>query len=53
MEGEAVLCHADDSPLTFLAATGRQNKLIEIANEIDFVRDHTPYDRFSPDRRPG
>ena len=53
MEGEAVLWHADDSLLTFLAATGRQNKLIEIANEIDVVRDQTPYDLFSSDRRPG
>jgi hypothetical protein len=28
-----------------------KNALIEIANEIDVVHDHTPYDLFAPDRQ--
>jgi hypothetical protein len=34
-----------------LEGTGRKNILIEIANEIDVVLDHTPYDLFTPDRQ--
>ena len=41
MEDEAALWRAaDELP-------------IEIANQIDVVLDHTPYDLFTPDRRPG
>ena len=51
MEDEASLWRAADNLLTFLEGTGRENVLIEIANEIDVVRDHTPYDLFTPDRQ--
>jgi hypothetical protein len=51
MEDEAALWHAADELLTFLWASGHRNALIEIANEIDVVRDHTPYDLFTPDRQ--
>jgi hypothetical protein len=42
---------AADQVLTFLESTGRRNALIEIANEIDVVTDHTDYDLFTPDRQ--
>jgi hypothetical protein len=51
MQDEAALWRAADSLLTFLEGTGRKNVLIEIANEIDVVRDHTPYDLFTPDQQ--
>jgi hypothetical protein len=50
MRDEAALWRAADELLTFLEGTGRQNVLIEIANEIDVVTDHTDYDLFTPDR---
>jgi len=51
MEDEAALWRAADELLTFLAATGRKNALIEIANEIDVVLDRTQMDLFTPDRQ--
>ena len=51
MEDEAALWRAADELLTFLAATGRKNALIEIANEIDVVLDRTGMDLFTPDRQ--
>jgi hypothetical protein len=51
MVDEAALWRAADELLTFLESTRRQNVLIEIANEIDVVLDHTPYDLFTPDRQ--
>jgi hypothetical protein len=51
MEGEAALWRAAGELLAFLAATGRKNALIEIANEIDVVLDHTQMDLFTPDRQ--
>jgi hypothetical protein len=51
MRDEAALWRAADELLSFLEGTGRQNLLIEIANEIDVVLDHTPYDLFTPDRQ--
>jgi hypothetical protein len=51
MRNEAPLWRAADELLTFLAATGRKNALIEIANEINVVEDLTEYDLFAPDRQ--
>ena len=51
MQDEAALWRAADSLLTFLEGTGRKNVLIEIANEIDVVLDHTPYGLFTPNRQ--
>jgi hypothetical protein len=51
MKDEAALWRAADQLLSFLESTGRQNILIEIANEIDVVVDHTDYDLFTPDRQ--
>jgi hypothetical protein len=51
MADEAALWRAADEGLTFLEGTGRKNVLIEIANEIDVVTDHTDYDLFTPDRQ--
>ena len=51
MQDEAALWRAADELLAFLEGTGRQNILIEIANEIDVVLDRTGYDLFTPDRQ--
>jgi hypothetical protein len=51
MRDEAALWRAADELLTFLEGTGRENVLIEIANEIDVVINHTDYDLFTPDRQ--
>jgi hypothetical protein len=51
MADEAALWRAADELLAFLEGTGRKNVLIEIANEIDVVTDHTNYDLFTPDRQ--
>jgi hypothetical protein len=50
MDDEAAVWRAADEALTFLEGTGRRNLLIELANEIDVVVDHTPYDIFGADR---
>lgn len=50
MDGEPAIWRAADEALSFLEATGRQNILIELANEIDVVVHRTPYDIFSVDR---
>ena len=41
LEGETALWRAVDELLIFLENTGRENVLIEIANEIDVVLDRT------------
>ncbi len=50
MDDEAAIWRAADEALAFLERTGRRNLLIELANEIDVVVDHTPYDIFGADR---
>jgi hypothetical protein len=50
MRDEEAIWRAADEALAFLEGTGRQNILIELANEIDVVVDRTPYDIFRPDR---
>jgi hypothetical protein len=50
MRDEEAVWRAADEALTFLEGTRRQNVLVELANEIDVVVDHTPYDIFAPDR---
>jgi hypothetical protein len=50
MRGEDAIWRAADEALAFLEGTGHQNILVELANEIDVVVDHTPYDIFAPDR---
>jgi hypothetical protein len=52
MEDEAAIWRAAHETCEFLMGTGRRNILIEIANEIDVVVDHTPYDIFRPERQP-
>lgn len=50
MRDEAAIWRAADEALGFLEDTGRRNILIELANEIDVVVDHTPYMIFAPGR---
>jgi len=50
MSGEAAVWRAADQTLTFLEQTGHRNILIELANEVDVVVDHTPYGLFGWDR---
>jgi hypothetical protein len=51
MHDEQAVWRAAHEALTFLEGTGRRNLLIELANEIDVVVDHTDYDDlFAPDR---
>jgi hypothetical protein len=49
MQDEAGLWRAADELLACLEGTGERNILIEIANEIDVVVDHTDQDLFTPD----
>ncbi len=50
MEGEPAIWRAADEALCFLEETGRQNVLVELANEVDVVVRHTPYGIFGWDR---
>jgi hypothetical protein len=50
MDNEAAVWRAADEAMAFLENTGRHNLLIELANEIDVVVNHTPYDIFGADR---
>ena len=50
MRDEAAIWRAAGEALAFLEGTGRQNILVELANEIDVVVSRTPYDIFRPDR---
>jgi hypothetical protein len=43
MENEAAIWRAADEALAMLEATGHRNILVELANEVDVVVDHTPY----------
>lgn len=51
MKDEEAIWQAARETCTFLMDSGRRNVLVEIANEIDVVTDHTPYDLFEPDRQ--
>ena len=51
MRSQEAVWRAAHEALAFLEGTGRHNVLIELANEIDVVVDHTPYgDLFAPNR---
>jgi hypothetical protein len=50
MEGEAAIWRAADEALSLLEETGRQNILVELANEVDVVVRHTPYGILGWDR---
>ncbi|MGC9468504.1 MAG: hypothetical protein ACP5HS_07925 [Anaerolineae bacterium] len=50
MEGANAIKRAAREALEFLQGTGRQNVMIELANEIDVVSDRTAYDIFRPGR---
>lgn len=52
MRDEAAIWRAAHETCEFLMGTGRRNLLVELANEIDVVIDHTPYTLFAPDRQP-
>lgn len=52
MQDEAAIWRAAHETCEFLLGTGRRNILVEIANEIDVVVDHTPYTIFRPERQP-
>ncbi|MGC9468506.1 MAG: hypothetical protein ACP5HS_07935 [Anaerolineae bacterium] len=52
MDDEKAIWRAAHEALDFLEGTGRRNLLIEIANEIEIVVKHTPYDIFKPERQP-
>jgi hypothetical protein len=51
MRNEEAVWRAADEALRFLEGTGRRNLLVELANEIDVVQDHTPYTIFWPERQ--
>jgi hypothetical protein len=46
MKGEAAVWRAAHEALHFLEGVGHRNILIELANEVDVVVDHTPYGMF-------
>ena len=50
MRDEEAIWRASEEALSFLEETGRQNILIEIANEVEVVVRRTPYDIFGWDR---
>ena len=50
MLDEEAIWRAADQALAFLEDTGRGNILVELANEVDVVADHTPYAMFAPAR---
>ena len=50
MRDEAAIWRAADEALAFLESTKRGNILVELANEVDVVANHTPYDIFHPAR---
>jgi len=50
MRDESAVWRAADQALAFLESTGRRNLLVEIANEVDVVARHTPYDILGPAR---
>jgi hypothetical protein len=50
MQGEAAIWRAADEALTYLEGTGRENVLIELANEVDVIVRRTPYSVFGWDR---
>jgi hypothetical protein len=52
MEDEAAIWRAAHEACEFLVGTGQSNILVELANEIDVVVDHTPFEIFRPDRQP-
>jgi hypothetical protein len=49
MRGEEAVWRAADEALAFLEGTGRENILVEVANEIDVVVRRTPYSIFAAD----
>lgn len=51
MEGEEAIWRAAYETCEFLIGTGRHNILVEIANEIDVIVDHTSYALFRPGRQ--
>ncbi|MFO7698762.1 MAG: hypothetical protein R6X16_16630 [Anaerolineae bacterium] len=51
MEDEAAIWRAARETCEFLMASGHRNVLVELANEIDVVVDHTPYALFRPERQ--
>jgi hypothetical protein len=51
MENEAAIWRAARATCEFLVRSGHRNVLVELANEIDVVVDHTPYTIFRPDRQ--
>jgi hypothetical protein len=51
MEDEAAIWRAAREACSFLMRSGRRNVLVELANEVDVVVDHTPYAIFRPDRQ--
>lgn len=51
MEDEAAIWRAARETCTFLMEHGYRHVLVELANEIDVVVDHTPYAIFRPERQ--
>jgi hypothetical protein len=50
MQDEAAIWRAADQALGFLERTGHRNILIELANEVDVIVNHTPYALFGWER---